>query len=221
MSIRQYNCVKMSKSSSLRNIFSDKEFWLILFFNAAIFYTYLDGTTSASTLVFLYYLQSVFVGIQYFIRLLALGRMGVVSEDGKVTRNYGTAFFFLFHYGFFHFVYAIFLVSVLVDLPGEVDFEVARVFLLALIGNTILSTISDIKRDREEMPLSMAVMFQPYFRIIPMHLLIIFGFNSEARGIEWAFLLFIGLKTIADTLMHVVVNKTWKGKRPNATGGWI
>ena len=211
----------MSKKSAFGNIFSDKEFWMILLFNGVLLYTYFDGTTSASTLVLLYFIQSVFIGIQYFIRLLALGRFGVKSEDGTVKRNFGVAFFFLFHYGFFHFVYSIFLISILADLPGTVDFEIIRPFIGLLIINIIFSSISDIKRDSLAPPASMAVMFQPYLRIVPMHLLIIFGFNTEASGLHWAFMLFIFLKTIADLIMHIVVNRTWRDRRPAATGGWI
>jgi len=67
----------------------------------------------------------------------------------------------------------------------------------------------------------MGIMFQPYFRILPMHIFIIVGFNSEPDSITSAFLIFIGLKTIADILMHIVVNQTFVRRRPKAIEGWI
>ena len=191
---------------------------MILVFNVAIFVSYYLDATSASTIVIFYYMQSVFIGIQYFVRLLNLARIGRDPETGK--GQYGVAFFFLFHYGMFHAVYFVFLLGMMADIPGRVDFDIVRWVIVALIGNTILSTISDIKRDREEPKVAGVVMFQPYLRVVPMHLLIIFGFNSE-NSIEWAFMLFVGLKTIADMIMHIVVNKTYLKKRPNVTEGWI
>ncbi len=200
------------KKSWWGNILSDKEFWLILTFNLAILISYFYDQTSASTIVLLYYLQSVLIGVQYFTRLLFLAK--------KQGTSYGLPFFFAFHYGFFHFVYLFFLITMISDLPGAVDYNVTKYLLFALLANTLFSTISDIRRDRESPATPAFVMFQPYLRIVPMHLLIIFGFNSES-DLEWAFLLFIGLKTIADAVMHIIVNKTYLQRRPSATGGWI
>ena len=130
-------------------------------------------------------------------------------------------FSFLLHYGFFHLVYFFFIFKMVIDLPGAVDFKMFLLLLLALAGNTVLSTMSDVRQDNaaKESP---GIFFQPYLRIFPMHLLIIYGFNtSSIENVNKALLLFIVLKTVADLLMHIVVNKTWKGKRPNATGGWV
>ena len=208
------------KQSPIKNIFSDQEFWLILLFNLALVVTYYLGETSASLVVMLYYIQSLFIGIQYFIRLLGLGFL-FRKLDGKTSR-YGTAFFFLFHYGMFHLVYFVFLISIVTKLPGEVDFDAVKLFTLVLLGNTILSSISDIKKDRLEPKAPIVVMFQPYFRVVPMHLFIMLAFATESINmLSNAFLLFIILKSAADIGMHVVVNKTYREQRPNATGGWI
>ncbi|MBO6515813.1 MAG: hypothetical protein JJ975_04605 [Bacteroidia bacterium] len=204
------------KKTWLGNILSDQELWLVVVFNLAIFVAYLQDATTASTIVVLYYLQSVFIGIQYFIRLIGLGRMGQAGS-GK----YGIAFFFLIHYGLFHVVYFVFLLTMMGQVPGKVEFDLMRWLLLALIGNTVLSTISDLKRDKQQPTLAGLVMFQPYLRVVPMHLLIIFGFTGDAARMDKAFLLFVGLKTLADVLMHIIVNKTYRSHRPNATGGWI
>lgn len=207
----------MKKKSALRNIISDQEFWLILVFNVAIVILYLDDRATASSIVFLYYLQSLFIGLQYFVRMLVNGYDGQQVGFGK---KYGAAFFFLFHYGFFHVVYFVFLISILVDLPGSVDFQMVRYLFLAILGNTIFSTISDIKRDRSGVR-SIGVFFQPYLRIVPMHIFIILGFNLEGNQWDNVFILFIGLKLIADLVAHIIINQTYKEKRPNVTEGWI
>ncbi len=217
MSIRQYNCVNM-KTSPFRNVFSDKEFWLILAFNLVLLYTYFIGETSASLIVLMYFIQSVFIGVQYFVRMLILGHRKNPTTGKRL--GYKLAFFFMFHYGFFHVVYVVFLISILSKLSGDIDFGLLRWFVLALLGNTILSTVSDVKRDKEGMRVPLLIMFQPYLRIVPMHLLILFGF-SRGNDIEGVFLLFIGLKTLADVLLHVIVNQTFKERRPEAVGGFI
>jgi hypothetical protein len=208
------------KQNWLKNIFKDKEFWLILAFNLVLIVTYYLGETSASLLVMLYFIQSLFIGLQYFVRLFALGFI-YHKIDPKHNR-FALPFFFLFHYGFFHIVYFVFLISIVVKLPGSVDPSSVKLFALALLGNTILSSISDIKKDLVEPKVPIVVMFQPYFRIVPMHLFIMLAFATDSIStLSNAFLLFIILKSIADVSMHIVVNKTYLESRPNASGGWI
>ncbi len=208
------------KRSHFKNILSDQEFWLILLFNVALLVTYYLGETSASLVVMLYYIQSLFIGLQYFVRLLFLGFM--YHKLNPKHNRFALPIFFLFHYGFFHVVYFVFLISIVVKLPGRVDPSAVKLFTLALLGNTVLSSISDIKKDLQEPKVPIVVMFQPYFRIVPMHLFIMLAFATDAIStLTNAFLFFIILKSIADVAMHIVVNKTYREQRPNATGGWI
>ena len=53
------------------------------------------------------------------------------------------------------------------------------------------------------------LMFFPYARIIPMHLTIIFGGIFLFSGIASTFvlILFLGLKTVADLVMHFIEHK--------------
>ncbi|MFT5512665.1 MAG: hypothetical protein ACI8SE_001063 [Bacteroidia bacterium] len=181
---------------------------------------YYLGETPASLIIILYYFQSLFIGLQYFIRLSAIGMM-YHKLDPKHNR-FTVALFFLFHYGFFHLVYFIFLISIVVEMPGSVDPGTVKFFVVALLGYTVLSTISDIKKDLTVPKVSVVVMFQPYFRIVPMHLFIMLAFATDSlETLTKAFLLFIVLKTIADIGMHIAVNKTYRDQRTNATGGWI
>jgi len=192
---------------------------LILAFNVAIFVAYIQDATTASTIILLYFIQSVLIGIQYFIRLLNLGKLDASNKSAGARAS--VAMFFLMHYGLFHVGYFVFLYVMLIDIPGVVEVDLMKWIVPVLFANMVLSTVSDIKRDNEEPKIAGFVMFQPYLRVIPMHLLIIFGFNSELSTFKWAFLLFVVLKTIADVIMHVIVNKTYREQRPNVTGGWI
>ncbi|MCB9261846.1 MAG: hypothetical protein H6607_05675 [Flavobacteriales bacterium] len=206
------------KNSALRNILSDREFWMLLAFNISILVAYYLDRSTASMVVLVYFLQSVFIGLQYFIRLIAEARRTGKSE-GK-TPKYGMALFFMFHYGMFHLVYIVFLFKILIDLPGKIDYRWATILFWVFMANGIFSGLSDAKKDAEGTSGGFTF-FEPYFRIVPMHLLIIFGFNNSFTSIDKTFLFFIGLKTLADLLMHIVTNKTFKHKRPNATEGWI
>jgi hypothetical protein len=112
----------------------------------------------------------------------------------------------------FHFVYAIFVLFWYADSdsflsPGPILFGTAGIVL-----NTIFSTISDIRADKERGGLPTLAMFIPYLRIIPMHLMIMFG-NDDPQS-RRTFLLFMGLKIFFDVIMHVVVNRTWSRVRP-------
>jgi hypothetical protein len=59
------------------------------------------------------------------------------------------------------------------------------------------------ERDRSGTPNIGTIMFSPYVRIIPMHLTILFG-SQFANDSGSKLLLFLGLKTVADVVMHMV-----------------
>jgi hypothetical protein len=158
-------------------------------------------------LMWVYWFQSVVIGIFNFVRILCLGRFstkGVKINDRPVdpTRStkFQTAFFFLFHYGFFHFVYMVFLG---VERPLE-GAETGLVFVCvaAFLLNHAYSFIHNRESDRRKVRNIGTLMMFPYARIIPMHLTIIFG-GMMAGGVA-TLLLFLGLKTAADVVMHAV-----------------
>jgi hypothetical protein len=81
------------------------------------------------------------------------------------------AWFFLFHFGFFHLVYGIFLLT---------DFGIrsvdSRVLLIGIGAFFLECLINFIRHKRMERTMSVnlgAMFFLPYLRIIPMHLMIL------------------------------------------------
>ncbi len=209
----------MAKEKSIKLIFRDPEFWAILAFNLFILYAYYIGTTSVQTVIVLYFLQSTLIGVQTFIRMMGMG----FKQPPKTSfsNRFGTAFFFAFHYGFFHLVYFIFIIAIVGGMKGGLDFTLIASATLFMFISMVLSLVSDIKRDMSVGAKPMGIMFQPYFRILPMHIFIIVGFNTEEESITSAFVIFIALKTVADLLMHIVVNQTFARRRPKAIEGWI
>lgn len=159
-------------------------------------------------IMWIYWGQSVAIGVMNFIRMLALKEFsteGLKSNGSPVPETMaakrGIAFFFLFHYGIFHAVYAGFLWE---EMPlNEVAMGTAMLMmscLAAFIGGHSFSYMHNLKADfRQKKPNLGTIMFYPYLRIIPMHLTIILG---GATGLGMA--IFMTLKTLADIGMHMV-----------------
>lgn len=149
-----------------------------------------------------YWIQSVIIGIYAWRRMMSLrdftteglksnGRPVPETEAGKRS----TATFFLLHYGFFHFVYLVFLLAEYrVSVPLEI---------IALLGCGLSFVLSQRQTyaalhaaDLQGRPNLGALMFLPYLRVLPMHLGIIAAGAFGAGAVM--LLLFVLLKTASD-----------------------
>jgi hypothetical protein len=160
-----------------------------------------------------YWAQSVVIGLSFFIRILNLRNFstdGLTMNDRPVAEEpaskWKVGLFFLLHYGFFHFVYFIFLALEPAS-AGSVprSSPAAGLWLCALVFavNHAFSLAHNIEADRLGKPNLGTMMMLPYARIIPMHFTIILG-GAFFGGSRPLFVLFIVLKTIADAIMHTV-----------------
>lgn len=162
-----------------------------------------------ATVLWVYWMQSIIIGIFQFLRILSLKQFStenfkINNQPVKPTTNTKifTAFFFTFHYGFFHFIYAIFLTSVVAKTPEN--------FLSILIGSAIFflnhlySFIHNKINDEKLTPNIGKLMFAPYIRIVPMHLVIIVG---AILGNQAKLIFFLSLKTLADLITHIIKHK--------------
>lgn len=176
-----------------------------------------------SELLLTYWIQSVIIGLFQFAKILDLKDFSTknfyindraVEPTPETKRT--TAFFFLFHYGFFHFVYLIFIAAEaqgrFLVIPGL--FASTTILFL----NHLLSFVSNRTADRKRAPNIGQMMFTPYARIIPMHLTIILGATAG-----FPILLFLGLKTLADVVMHAAEHfpgkSSRRSSRPPLTSG--
>lgn len=163
---------------------------------------------SLHQIMWIYWGQSVTIGVMNVIRMLSLKEFttkGMTSNGSPVpvtmSAKRSVAKFFAVHFGFFHFVYAIFLWQ---EMPlNEVGMETIMLMvscLAAFVGGHSFSLMHNMSSDfRQKKPNLGTLMFYPYMRIIPMHLTIVFG---GMGGIGMA--VFMGLKMLADLGMHMV-----------------
>lgn len=195
-----------------RNLLTDPSLWLLLFSNlVTIFFATKEGW-NLSTIMWVYWFQSITIGFFNFVRILQLKEFstegfkinGQPAQPTQSTKIF-TAFFFLFHYGFFHFGYLIFLLTGTFGKSiGGVSFlDTRSIFLAALLFfvNHLFSYFYNRPRDTKKQNIG-SLMFYPYARIIPMHLTIILG-SSFVSALPF----FLVFKTFSDTVMHIVEHK--------------
>jgi Family of unknown function (DUF6498) len=167
---------------------------------------------SAGPLLWVYWGQSVVIGLLNVIRIMRLEQFsteGFNINDRQPPANRATqvqtARFFAFHYGAFHFIYAGFLASRHPIAPLEWPGIAVAVVSFACAHS--YSMVVNHGRDfRSRCPNIGALMFYPYLRILPMHLTIILGSAMPLAALP----LFVGLKTAADCGMHLVEHKLFR-----------
>lgn len=159
--------------------------------------------------VWLYWLQSIIIGFFSVLKILSLKDFSVekLTIGGEVpptspnTLRYAAGFFAV-HFGLFHFVYSVFLFSMSVDSvrthpsPLQVIISVAVPAVL-FFANHLFSFLAHFESDRHGQNLG-TMIFLPYVRIFPMHIIIMSAFLTNGRGL----LFFLLLKTVADAFSH-------------------
>ena len=205
--------------SPVQKIIRDPSFWALIFLNMFFIYQYKEDSIQYTTIIWLYWCQSVLLGIFNFFDMLTLKNASVenMTINGKpatVSQAKGCLpVFFLFHYGIFHLVYFIFLV---VDLNlSHADFSVLKWALLVLIINQVIYFIQNKTIYANVSRNIGTLFFTPYLRIVPMHLTILLP-----KFIGWApVITFLVLKTIFDVIGHLVTTKYYWAKDEVTTEG--
>lgn len=139
----------------------------------------------AVDLLWIYWTQSVIIGLFNVAGMLALKEFSTegFKQGGRPvppTRvaKISTALFFLFHYGFFHAIYALFLGTFSRTSQGPFGGGPKDVILYSaavFFARYLIDFIRSRAGGRADVPNLGAMMFAPYARIVPMHLTIILG----------------------------------------------
>lgn len=208
---RLWSQVDFTKTSTLALIFSNA---------LVIFFAIVDGI-SANEVLWIYWSQSVIIGIFNFIRMITLKNFSTEgfkqgNKQPPPTRSVAisSAIFFLFHYGFFHMIYAFFLGG-FSQMSNSTSNSGSITFLLISAGiffiSYLIEFINSYKEQSDVLPNIGYIMFAPYARIIPMHFTIILGGFIGAMGSFFSantnitiIILFTGIKTIVDLITHAI-----------------
>ena len=177
------------------------------------------GSWDAATVMFIYWAQSVIIGIFTVISLLTADTAILASEMGASLKESGgsdtvsfgfvtcykalLAGFFALHYGLFHWGYLGFIVDT--GLFGTVDLSNPDVWIacglfFANHSYSFLYHRHDVRRGSTYVN---EQFFRPYLRIFPMHLTIIIG-----AGVMLA-LTIVGIPSTLPVLVLFLVLKTY------------
>lgn len=236
----------MDLQQKIKNIFSDPEVNALIFWNVILIIFYQTESLRTSTLIWLFYFQNIFIGIQYYFRIRKLSKnisqedkQALISRSGiKVTKNghevdpmkFDLSTFFVLHFGIFHAVYFIFIfIMTFIYISGTFDKDYFFAGIVFMAINTFLSTKSHFQSDMERKTKPgyiEGLLITPYMRVFPMHFFIMIGFTlmvflKDKINVHTIFFIFLIFKTISDVWMHVFINKTWLGPRPKAFGDFI
>lgn len=161
------------------------------------------------TILASYWLQSVIIGLfqaRKMADLTVFSTEGVKMNDRPVdptpATKYGMVAFFLVHYGFFHLVYALFILQY-----GAIAWGDVAISGFAFFANHLFSYLDNRHRARKTPPNIGTMMAFPYIRILPMHAFILGGALLAATG-GWAIAFFMVLKTVADEAMHIIEHRS-------------
>ena len=200
-------------SSLLQRAFSDESLLGLVVANAVALAVAVYAQMALREVMLVYWLQSVIIGVSNVIRIGALHRYtkAVVGSNPPVEPmpifRFGYAGFFVLHYGLFHLAYLNFIVS-----KGPLGpLRTYVICGLAFLVSHAFSLRRNLAADAAGCPSIGILMFMPYARILPMHLVIIGGFASGVGGTS-ALLVFGALKTAADALMHVLEHHVMAGR---------
>ena len=204
-----------TEASPAHRPLEDTSLYGILVGNAMTFLAAATQHWSLVPLLWVYWGQSVVIGITNVIRMLRLEEYSTAGFQPPLPPTRATLVkytgFFALHYGGFHFVYAALLFSGKVGgrpAPADVPWIVTGILGFALAHGYSL-WVNHGRDFRQKKPNLAALMFYPYLRIVPMHLAIVLG-GALTGAIRP---LFIGLKTVADAGMHLI--ERWMFQRAN------
>ena len=208
--------------SPLQKILRDPGLWTLIALNLFFIYEVKDDPKQYTTVIWLYWFQSVLIGLFNFTDMLTVKTKNIdvsnmTFNDKPVTpvRAKGCLpVFFLFHYGIFHFAYLIFLL---------IDFKISDAnfsYLGAAAAGVILQQVIHFTQTKiryAHRPRNISSMFfTPYLRIVPMHLTILLP-----AFLGWTpALTFLILKSVFDVIGHLITTKYyWNNEQTPETGG--
>ncbi len=169
----------------------------LLLANMIPIYGVIYSDWSVFNILLLYWSESLIIGFYNVLKMLRIQSTSVVVVLP----------FFLFHYGTFMFVHLIFLLVFMMT-SGEVLKNISSLplaFMSLFISHGISFQTNFVSKKEFERRSVFQQMFQPYQRIMVMHITIVFGgffVISQGETLSLLFLL-VGIKMILDAWAHI------------------
>lgn len=198
--------------SMFKSYFKNPSLLFLLAGNLYCLWYYQQNPDGFVTVVWVYWFQSIIIGLFNFIDLLTIkefdGSTLKLNDEPVTPANKGCmAWFFLVHFGGFHLGYLVFLF---------IQFRITAIdtnfLLLAVLAFLAEAIISFIRRKQLEKTTNINIgtlFFLPYLRIVPMHLMILLpAFLNLQPSI-----VFLVLKTIADLLSFALYQHLFNKSR--------
>ncbi len=205
-----------------KKIFTDPAFWILLGINGYLVYHYYHYPEIFKTLIWLYWSQSVMIGLFSFIDILTTPQRFYGSFltkqisitgalDGLVDgsplpdenkppakrSNFSLARGFLVPYIILHLIYLVFIASM--KSKDVFRLDLYSYFLLAFLLGQIISFIQHKINQRKTHNDDGGMYALPYLRVFPMHITIVIGAFLHAGNM----LVFLILKSITDVIMYI------------------
>ena len=195
--------------------------WSLILLNLLFIYEYKGDPRQYTSIIWLYWCQSVLIGVFNFFDMITLKNVDVSNmtfNNKPATAKEAKGclpIFFLFHYGIFHIVYFVFLL---------VDFRLTDTnfsYLKWALGGVLLQQVIHFTQSKikySSVPRNIGRMFFiPYLRIVPMHLTILLP-----KFLGWTpALTFLILKTVFDVLGQLITTRYYWSKEAAKPEGYI
>ena len=208
--------------SPLQKILRDPALWSLILLNLLFLYEFNDDPTQYTSIIWLYWFQSVLIGAFNFLDMITLQKVDVtdVTINGKqaTSRQAKGCFplFFLVHYGIFHVVYLLFLAM---DFTlSDTNFTYLKWALASVLLQQFIHFVQTKVKYSSVARNIGSMFFIPYLRIVPMHLTILLP-----KFLGWTpALTFLILKTVVDVIGHLITTRYyWDNKEEKAQESYL
>lgn len=194
-----------AKARKTRGPYSDLSLWALIASNLIVIVWALLEGWSLAIIMWVYWSQSVFIGIFWFFKMLAIKDWfpdeftinGRTVDLNKGTKSKWIMFFFV-HYGGFQVVHAMLLRHAFKSMPIFQILTPAGIFLAYQSFSFIYNRKWQAKREAKS---EEVMMLFPYARVVPMHLTMCIALSDW--GQRQSLMLFLSLKLLADAVMHI------------------
>lgn len=203
------NIVRDTRPPAQKKIWQDASLYLLIFSNLFTIFFAVRDDWSLITIAWVYWFQSVSMGVFNLIRILRLKEFS--TENYKInkeqppatlgTKLYSAVIFFI-TYGFLHLLYIEALLGLETSGSFGVFDEGARTYVYAagflFFLNHLITFFLSAPKDTAKQRIG-DLMFYPFVRVLPMHLL-----PFIALQIAKTLPIFLLIKTVTDATLHII-----------------